>query len=168
MAPTSGIPTHAAILAELDDIWPGWRMLPANEPASGQRPCNPNLHPRNLPTAWQRRVKWLIKWYHLIAVGYDRAGWGVELIEDPRRLGHWFCHAVPARGWRPEDEPARVVGPPPGMTLPDAAQARVARPTAAELAISLRLPLATVRERLLTAPADADLTEWVRGQHASA
>jgi len=122
------------------------------------------MHPKRLPSAWQRRVKWLLKWHNLLVHPEElaRQGWGVQLVEDPRRPGRWFAHPVPGRGYNPEDEPERVEGPPPGLGPHESLQRAAERPTAGRIALALHLPIGQVREALQGCPDDADPVSWVR------
>ena len=152
------IPTRDEIESELTLIWPGW----APEPQGQAR--NHKIGWSQLPPPWLRRIKWLVKWHelHLRHLTGPELNWGVHIIGNPKIPGKVFCHPVEGRGYRVDDEPAPVTGPPP-LFAGDRTSAR-APASAAQIAVELRQPLGRVRALLEDCPPGADRLAFVRGE----
>ena len=162
MAPLSSkLPSLRSIEAEFNTIWPGWRKAPNGDPG------NPQAHPRALPELWQRRVKWLLKAHSLhrrigeTGVTLSAEGWRPQLVADPRKPMHWFCHALPpASNGAPRevDVPEKPKGPP---MLEGSLVEPSSVPTAAQLAVMTGRPLGLVRAALEAMPEGEDPRSFV-------
>ena len=163
----TGYPTNAAIEAELDQIWPGWKMeATTHGPEPRHRGKLGDLDAREGPTC--RRLKWLLKVHKMRSIGALKPGMGVAegtpqaanvpgIVVAPVYVGDsprlvYRVHVLPGVGYRATDEPPPV-------------RSAVSAPA---LALKLRRPLPEVRDLLARCPEGADPMTWIAAQPGGA